>query len=292
MLRRIFVALAATAAIFSLQVTSFAEEQTAMTDQPQTGFALVNGLELYYEIHGSGSPLLVLHGGIGATEQFGPNIALWAQNRQVIVAHMQGHGFTKDIDRPYDLEQFADDAAGLLDHLNMPQADVLGYSMGASVAAHLAVQHPDKVGKLILVSGTMDNGGQYPEVQAAFPAMADNAAQIGAGMAASPLASMYPDIDWETAFRKMGELQSQSHDYGDQFARITAPTLLVFADADSVTGDHILAMYRALGGFQRDGGLDGSQRAQAQLAIVPGHTHYNILETTQVGQLSETFLAQ
>ncbi|UYN99518.1 MAG: alpha/beta hydrolase [Devosia sp.] len=263
-----------------------------MTNAPKTGFAPVNGLDLYYEIHGSGEPLLVLHGGIGATEQFGPNIALWAQDRQVIVAHMQGHGFTRDIDRAYGYEQFADDVAGLLDHLKLPAADILGYSMGAGVATRLAIQHPEKVTRLVLVSGNMDNAGQYPEVRGTFPAMVDNAAQIGAGMAASPLASFYPDIDWETAFRKMGELQSQHHDWSADFAGITVPTLLLFADADCVTAEQIVAMYRALGGFARDAGLDGSLRPLAQLAVVPGRTHYNILETTQAGEVAARFLAQ
>jgi pimeloyl-ACP methyl ester carboxylesterase len=201
---------------------------------PKSGFAPVNGLSLYFEIHGSGEPLVMLHGGIGATEMLGPNLEELARTRQVIVPHMQGHGFTKDIDRPYDYPQFADDLAALLDHLRIARADVMGYSLGAGIAIRLTIQHPDKVRKLISVSGTLTMAGQYPEVVAAFPEMVKNAAEIGAGVAASPMAGMYPDINWETAFRKMGEMASGTWNWTEEVASIEVPVLLVFADADSV----------------------------------------------------------
>ena len=258
----------------------------------KTGFAPVNGLSLYFEIHGSGEPLVMLHGGIGATEMLGPNLEELARTRQVIVPHMQGHGLTKDIDRPYDYSQFADDLAALLDHLGIGRADVMGYSLGAGIAIRLAIQHPERVRKMIPVSGTLAVAGQYPEIVAAFSEMVENAAEIGAGVAASPLAEMYPDINWETAFRKMGELASEARDWREEAASVEARVLLIFADADSVTGEHVVAMYRAFGGFTRDAGYDGSLRPKAQLAILPGKTHYNILETTEVATLVEEFLRQ
>src|SRR5690606_24194903 len=116
----------------------------------------------------------------------------------------------------------------LMDHLHVERADVLGYSLGAGVAIRLAMQHPEKVRSLISVSGTLQRDGQYSEVVAAFPEMVSNAAQIGSGVAASPLAEMYPDIDWTTAFRKMGELESEGWDWTTEASAIKAPALLIF----------------------------------------------------------------
>ena len=261
-------------------------------NEPDKAYAPINGLHLYYEVHGSGEPLVLLHGGIGAAEMFGPNLDELAKTRQVIVPHLQGHGLTKDIDRPYAYPQFADDIAALLDRLQIERADVLGYSLGAGVAIRLAIQHPDKVRNLIPVSGTLKRDGQYPEVVAAFPDMVTNAKEIGEGVASSPMAKMYPHVDWTTAFRKMGELESEGWDWTAAAAAITAPTLLIFADADSMTGEHIVAMYRALGGFARDASYDGSLRPVSQLAILPGRTHYDIMETVEVARLVEDFLAK
>lgn len=294
MLRRTFITLAATTAALTALPT-LAQDPSGETtmSEPQTGFAPINGLEMYYEIHGRGEPLLMLHGGIGATEHFGPNIAELAKTRQVIVAHMQGHGFTRDIDRPYSYMQLGDDVAALIDHLGLGSVDLLGYSMGANVAQRTAIQHPEKIRRLILVSGSMAHDGSYPEVIAAFPAMVENAAQIGANVAAnSPLAGMYPDVDWETAFRKMGEMQREPWDWSGEIDAITAPVQLIFADADSVRGEHMVAMYQKFGGFQRDAGLDGSLRATSRLAIIPGRTHYNILETTEASEIVGKFLAE
>ena len=259
---------------------------------PMKAYAPINGLELYYEIHGSGEPLVMLHGGIGAAEMFGPNLNELAKTRRVIVPHLQGHGLTKDIDRPYAYPQFADDIAALLDHLQVAQADVIGYSLGAGVAFRLAIQYGNKVRNLIPVSGTLRRDGQYPEVVAAFPDMVTNAEEIGGGVAASPMAQMYPDVDWTTAFRKMGELESEAWDWTAAAAAIRAPTLLIFADADSMTGEHIVAMYRTLGGFARDASYDGSRRPVSQLAILPGRTHYNIMETVEIAKLVGSFLSK
>ena len=142
------------------------------------------------------------------------------------------------------------------------------------------------------MSGTLAMTGQYPEIVAAFPEMVTNAGEIAAGVAASPMAEMYPDIDWTMAFRKMGELESEAWDWTEEAKSVNAPVLLIFADADSMTGEHIVTMYRIFGGFQRDASFDGSLRPSAQLAILPGSTHYDIMVTGEVAELVESFLKQ
>lgn len=262
-----------------------------MASKITTGFAPINGLNLYYEIHGTGEPLVMLHGGIGASEQLGPNVAALAKTRQVIIAHMQGHGFTRDVDRPYNYSAFANDVVGLLDHLAIKRADVLGYSLGAGIALRLAIQHPHRIGRLIMVSGTMAMTGQYPEVVAAFPAMVKNAAAIGKSVAQSPLATTYPDVNWEVAFRKTGALESEMWDWSAELDGIKTPALLIFADADSIRPAHMVEMYQKFGGGQRDAGLDGAARSASRLAILPGRTHYTMMETTEIADLVEAFLS-
>jgi pimeloyl-ACP methyl ester carboxylesterase len=250
----------------------------------------VNGMQIHVEEHGTGKPLVLLHGGIMASEAFGPNIAALAEHRRVIALHLQGHGHTPDVDRPLRFETLADDVAGVIRELGLGKADLLGYSFGGGVALQTAIRHPDVVDRLIVVSAAASRNGFYPEVRTAFDHMDTQAAQIGAHVAQSPLGKLYPAVNWETAFRKMGELQSRDYDWMPQVSAIQARTMLVFADADAITLDHIAGFYKALGGGQRDAGLDGSLRAAARLAIVPGTTHYNLLATTEVARLAGAFL--
>jgi pimeloyl-ACP methyl ester carboxylesterase len=258
------------------------------TSKPQR--VTVNGMQIHVEEQGAGKPLVLLHGGIMSSEAFGPNIAALAANRRVIAIHLQGHGHTPDVDRPLRFETLADDVAAVIRELGLGKADLLGYSFGGGVALQTAIRHPDVVDRLIVVGAPSKRAGFYPEVRAAFEHMDTQAAQIGAHVAQSPLGALYPEVNWETSFRKMGELQSRDYDWTAQAAAIGARAMLVFADADAVTLDHIVEFYRALGGGQRDAGMDGSLRAAARLAIVPGTTHYNLLATTAVARLAEEFL--
>ncbi len=263
---------------------------TATEGQSVGNYAPVNGLNLYYEIHGSGAPLILLHGGVGASEMFGANLAELAKARQVIAVHLQGHGHTRDIDRPLRYEHMADDIAALIAHLGFDKVDVMGYSMGGGVALQTAIRHPALVGKLVVVSETMKRDGWYPEVLVSFDQMAPAAAQIGAHLKQSPLAQSYPHIDWAALFTKIGDMETQDYDWSEGVAAITSPTMIVFADADAIRLEHIVEFYRLLGGGQRDAGLDGSARPAARLAIVPGATHYDILSTTVVAELVAPFL--
>jgi pimeloyl-ACP methyl ester carboxylesterase len=250
-------------------------------------YAAVHGLQLYYEEHGTGDPLIVLHGGVGGPEMFGPNLPALASIRRVIAVHLQGHGRTADIDRPLRYEHMADDIAALLTHLGIPRADLLGYSLGAGVALQTAVRHPERVRKLVVVSRPCAREGWYPEVRASFDQMGP---ETGRFMSQSPLSQIYPNVDWPTLFAKIGDLERQNYDWSAQVAALTAPALLVFADADAVRTEHIMEFYALLGGGKRDAGLDGSARPTAQLAILPGCTHYTILATPLVATLATPFL--
>ncbi len=259
----------------------------------RSGYAPVNGLQLCYEIHSEGGvPLVLLHGGIAASEIFAPLLSELAANRQVITVDLQGHGRTRDIDRPLRSESMADDVAALLAHLGLSQTDLMGYSMGGGVALQVTIRHPALVRKLVVISMTMQRQGSYPEVLAIFDQMEANAPQIGAQMQQSPLAQLYPEIDWARLFAKVGEMATQDYDWSADVAAITAPTLLIFADADSIRPEHMVDFYALLGGGQRDAGLDGSLRPVSQLAILPGMTHYDILSFPSLPAVVTEFLDQ
>ena len=259
-----------------------------------SGYAPVNGLDLYYEVHGPAlgahQPLVLLHGGVAASEIFEPLIPAFTAGRPVITVDLQGHGRTRDIERPLRSESMADDIAALLNHLGVERVDLAGYSMGGGVAIQTAIRHPGIVGKLVVLSKGMKDDGWYAEVRAAFDHMTGNAAQVGAMMQQSPLAERYPEVEWTTLFAKTGDMASQSFDWSSGVATITAPTMLVFADADAIRPEHMVEFYKLLGGGQRDAGLDGSGRPVARLAILPGTTHYDLLAFPGLAAMVTAFL--
>jgi pimeloyl-ACP methyl ester carboxylesterase len=296
MLRRNFLAMAGTglgAAPFVPVIHKpFPFFLESIMQVANSGFAPINGLNLYYEIHGEGQPLILLHGGVSASEAFGPNLKELAKSRKVIAVHLQGHGHTKDINRPLRFESMADDVAALITFLKIDKADVLGYSLGGGVALQTAIRHPAAVNRLILVSAAMQQDGWFPEVITAFDQMPAQAPQIAQNIKGSPLGQLYPEVNWETLLRKIGEMESHNFDWSEEVKKFQSPTMLVFADADAIRPEHMIAFYKALGGGQRDAGLNGSLRSTARLGIVPGATHYNILATTAVTNMVSPFLSQ
>jgi pimeloyl-ACP methyl ester carboxylesterase len=254
-------------------------------------YAVVNGVRLYHELHGDArskkTPLVLIHGGIGGIEMFGPNLPALSRDRRVIALDLQGHARTKDIDRPLRHELMADDVAALVKHLRIPRVDVMGYSLGGGVALHLAIRHPDVVRRMVVIGRAIKRSGNYPEITAAFERMGPHSA---ANMKHSPLFKMYPDVDWPRLFEKTAEMERRDYDWSADVAKISAPIMWVYADADMITPAHMLEIWSLFGGGQRDAGLDGSARPRAQLAVVPGTTHYNILATTAVADLVRPFL--
>jgi pimeloyl-ACP methyl ester carboxylesterase len=265
------------------------------TTVAQTGYAQVNGLNLYYEIYGTGQPLVMLHGGLGVIEMFEPIIPslgadkvsepiipALAQTRQVIAVELQAHGHTADIERPLSFELMADDIVALLEQLGIKQADILGYSLGGGVALQTAIRHPAVVRKLMLVSTTFKRDGWYPESLAGMAAMNAEAAESFVG---SPMHQAYINVaprpeDWPTLVAKLGQMLGQDYDWSTGVAAIKAPTLLVFGDADSVRPQHILEFFGLLGGGKVDGMMVGV--SNSQLAVLPGTTHITILFRTDL----------
>jgi len=255
-------------------------------------YAAVNGLRLYYEIHGQGQPLVLLHGGLNNVELLGDTLTQLATSRQVIAVDLQGHGRTADIDRPIRYELMADDIAALIRHLGLTQSDVMGYSLGGGTALRVAIQHPDLVRKLVLVSVAFKRTGSYPEVLAGMDQMSGAAAEF---MKQAPIYQSYARISptpdkFPQLLDKMGDLLRQPYDWSKEVAALQPPALLVFADADSVTTDHMAEFYKLLGGGQRDAGWDGSNLPKSQLAILPGSTHYNIFASPLLPAVVAPFL--
>src|SRR5207248_69642 len=189
MLRRSFIASSAAGIILAPSTRAFAPAGT--TIPLKTGYAPVNGLKLYYEIHGTGDPLILVHGGLGATEMFGPILPLLSHTRRIIAVDLQAHGRTADIDRPLTFEAMADDIAALTKYLEIEKADVMGYSLGGGVALRTAVRHPDLIKKLVLVSTAFKRDGWYPEIVAGMSQVSAGAAEP---MKQTPMYQIYARI--------------------------------------------------------------------------------------------------
>ena len=251
-------------------------EGTAMANTaPKTGYAPVNGLEMYYEIHGSGLPLVLLHGGFGTiTSMFGQLLPALAATRQVIAVELQGHGHTADVDRPLRFELMADDIVALTEHLALERTDVFGYSLGGGVALRTAVQHPNMVRKLVVASTPFRRDGWYPEVLAGMAAMTPE------GMLETPLYDAYAEVaprpdDWPRLVGKLRQLLAgEDYDWTEDITAIKAPSLTVLGDADSVRPAHGLELFELLGG-----GVPGDFAGlpNAQLAVLPGTTHFGVV---------------
>ena len=253
--------------------------KTASTTEMTRGaYANVNGLELYYEIHGTGNPLVLLHGGFGTIDMFAQLIPALAGTRQVIGVELQAHGRTADIDRPMSFEFMADDVAALIRHLGLDRADVCGYSLGGGVALQTAIRHPDVLHKLVVVSSPFRSAGWYPEVRAGFRSINAEAAKAWVG---SPMHQAYVSVApkpeaWPELVTKLGQLLAQDYDWSEGVSAIEAPTMIVIGDADGVRTAHAVEFFELLGGGKKDAGWDGSGMSNARLAILPATTHYSI----------------
>jgi len=263
-------------------------------DQGTGQYADVNGINLYYETHGTGRPLILLHGGLMRGELFGPVIPLLAQSHQVITPDLQGHGRTADIDRPIDLKLMADDIAALIDHLGLDQPDLLGYSLGGGVALQTAVRHPGKIRRLIIVSANARRDAIPPEMLAQQAQVNAAAAEF---MKETPMYQEYVRVaprpqDFPRLLDKLGRFMATDFDFSDDVRALQVPTLIVAADADMAPPAHYVEVFKLLDGGLRDGGWMGEGRPKGghALAILQGLTHYDIGESPLLAAVTSAFL--
>jgi pimeloyl-ACP methyl ester carboxylesterase len=254
-----------------------------------TGYAPVNGLDMYYEVHGDGSPLVLLHGAMGTIGScFGELLPALALRRRVVATELQGHGHTADVDRPLSYEQMAEDVVALLGALDLEAADFVGYSMGGGVALEIAMRHPHMVRRLVVAGGACyDPRGLYPELfEAVSTAIDDLHGSIWhrAYVAVAPR----PDA-WPALVAKVGELDRTFGGWpAERLLAVTVPTLLVVGDSDIVRPEHVVEMFRLLGG-----GVPGDivGLASSQLAILPGTSHEGLLRRVDwLGSMIASFL--
>jgi pimeloyl-ACP methyl ester carboxylesterase len=241
------------------------------TTDAQTGYAPVNDLEMYYEIHGTGRPLILLHGAYMTIDLMGPIVPGLAKTRQVIVVEQQGHGRTADADRPLTYEQMADDTAALVRHLELESADFFGYSMGGGTTLQLAIRHPELVRKLVVASTTFRSDGMPAEALETFPSITP---ELFAG---SPIEQAYlrtaPNPgDFPKLVEKMKQLDETPFAWPEEDVRaIDAPTLIVLGDSDGVRLEHAVEFFRLRGGGVMG---DPAGMPQSQLAVLPGTAHF------------------
>ncbi|CAA9227049.1 MAG: putative hydrolase, alpha/beta fold family protein [uncultured Corynebacteriales bacterium] len=248
-------------------------------DRPRTGYAPVNGLQMYYEIHGSGgTPLLLLHGGLfDIDQQFGRLISGLAATRRVIAADFQGHGRTNDLDRPLTSADLASDVVGLLQHLEVPRVDVFGFSVGGAVALRLAITRPELVGRLIVSSVSYHPDGDRGENS---DAVGELTVEMIAG---TPMEEAYraksPHPDrLQDLLDKLGSFDEGVGGWSDDdIVGIAAPTLITVGDCDAVTLEHAVRFLRLRGG---DVNGDFAGVPASQLAVFPGTTHFTGIART------------
>ena len=259
-------------------------------------YAEVNGINLYYETRGTGRPMVLLHGGLGSGEMFGPALPALAEHHRVVAVDLQGHGRTADIDRPIDVRLMADDVAALIDHLGLDRPDVVGYSLGGGVALQTAVRHPAKVRRLVAVSASIRRDAMYPEILAQQGQVNAAAAEF---MSQTPMYELYQRVaphpeDFPRLLDKIGEAMAQDFDFTEDVRGLQVPTLMVAADADMAPPSHYVEVFELLDGGLRDGGWMGEGRPKGghALAILPGLTHYDIFSSPLLVAATLAFLDQ
>ncbi|MDN7013745.1 alpha/beta hydrolase [Methanoculleus sp. FWC-SCC3] len=250
----------------------------SMTTAAPGRYAAINRLSMYYEIHGTGRPLVLLHGALTTIEgSFGRVLPSLAATRQVIAVEQQGHGRTADIDRPLTYEGMGRDTAELLRHLGVENADVFGYSMGAAIALEVAVRHPDLVRRLVLASPAYTREGLYPEMFEGIETLTPEA------FAGTPLLEEYTRTapnpeDWPVLIEKVKQLDREFQGWtADEIQSIRAPTLIIIGDSDIVRPEHAVEIFQLLGGGGA-GDLTGLPRSR--LAVLPGTTHITLIDRT------------
>jgi pimeloyl-ACP methyl ester carboxylesterase len=284
-------ATAALIALIACTSSAFAAA-TAAAKPATTGRAAIKGVDYYYEIRGKGDPLLILHGGLMSTDMFGPAMPVLTKARQVIAVDLQGHGRTTLGTRPIRCEAIADDIDALLQQIGRAQVDVMGYSFGGCVAMRLAIQHPERVRRLVLVSAPFADDGWYADMRVQQKQVS---AAMAPMMADTPMYKTYKAVaprpdDFPRLLDAMGDLMRFKYDWSADVAKLKMPVMLVFADADMIRPEHEIKFYQLLGGGLKDAGWNRESMSKNRLAIVPDLTHYEAFATSRVAETTLPFL--
>ena len=288
---------AAVAAAFAAPTIVLAAQEkpavpAALPKPTKSGHAEVNGVNYYYAVYGTGEPLLLLHGGLGQIEMFGPNLTRLAQSRQVIGVDLQGHGRTPLSDREFSLVDQGNDMAGVLKKLGFDKVDVLGYSMGGGVAFQFAAQHPEMVRRLALVSTPYSQDGFYPEM---LPQQAAVGAAMAEQMKPTPMYKSYVAIaphpeDFPKLLDQIGAYMRKPYDWSADVKKLTMPVILIYGDSDMFRPEHEVQFYQLLGGGLQDAGWQREHMSQNRLAILPNVTHYEMGLAPQMVDAALPFL--
>ncbi|NMN35024.1 alpha/beta fold hydrolase [Pedobacter sp. SG918] len=245
----------------------------------ESGYAPVNGLKVYYEVYGEGKPLVLLHGAFMTIEtNWGQLIPELSKTRKVIAVELQGHGHTPFSDRKLDQATLASDVEGVMNHLKVDSADVVGYSMGGSIAYKLTIQSPKRVKKLVIISSTYKSTGWRPEIADAFKNMKPEM------FANTPMKTAYDAIapdktKWTKFVEKMIVFAGTPFDMGDaNIAKITSPVLIIAGDNDGLDKIELIKTYQLLGG---DKFADMGEMPKSHLAIVPAQGHVSLMMQTK-----------
>ncbi|MCI0706413.1 MAG: alpha/beta hydrolase [Ignavibacteriae bacterium] len=250
----------------------------AQSTPDSSGYVAANGIDYWFEIHGKGEPLLLLHGGLMSSQAWGPTLTKLAEHRRVIAVDLLGHGRTVLGNRKMSTVDIGRDLAVVVQKLGYRQVDAMGYSFGGYSALQLAFQHPELVRRLVVVSAPYAQNGFFPEM---LPQQAAVGASMAEGMKGSLMYQLYVDVaprpeDFPRLLDAMGEYMRQQFDWSANVKQLTMPVMLVFGDADMVRPEHIVSFYQLLGGGQKDAGWMREHMSKNRLAILPDLTHYEI----------------
>lgn len=263
----------------------------------KSGHAEVNGVRIWYQTYGEGDPLVLIHGGLGTVEMFGPNIALLAEGRRVIGVDLQGHGGTGPLGRPMTFENMATDVAELIKALGYGKADVMGYSLGGATALRLAIDHPEVVDRLVLVSMTHAFANWHQYNYEGMKGIGADPEGTARSLIGSPQHQTYVmkapggEASFVEAMKEVGSLLgAEDYDWSAEVPGVKAPTLVVYADWDAVRISAATELFELLGGGARDAGWDRSGMGQNHFAVIPNATHYDIVTNTAVSDVAIPFL--